>query len=76
MRLMYYYVTAKIDLVWFFNCAIYFWLLQWVNGLFAVALRICACGSFGTKITQLTDLMSHSTNETFFARTPHLLYHK
>ena len=48
--------------------------LQWVNGFFAVALRICACGSYGTKITQLTDLMSHSTNETLLAGTPHLLY--
>lgn len=25
--------------------------LQWVNGFFAVALSICACGSYGTKIT-------------------------
>ena len=40
-----------------------------------MALRICACGSYGTKITQLTDLMSHSTNETLFAGTPHLLYY-
>ena len=47
---------------------------QWVNGFFAVVLRICACGSYDTKITQVTELMPLGTNDTLWMGTPRLLY--
>ena len=38
----------------------------------AVAHRVCACESYATMITQLTDLVTLCTLSSLFAGLPHL----
>ena len=46
------------------------WVMGYGNN--AVAHRVCACESYATMITQLTDLVTLCTLSSLFAGLPHL----